>query len=253
MNKVKFRQEPIDRTSPICRYMGLHEFLTLIVQKKLIFRQLEDLWRNDIKEGQVPEGFQKAYEALNTVAATGSADAMEQNDRRLNILRLQTYVSCWHLASENENALMWSSYAPRGVMIKTSVEKLKAATKDEQNHFIQDDKLTYADDWTGLKEQGFSTDGTIIPNRLFLNRKRSMYEIEREIRFWYSESSWRMTTGGKWIAQPEKLSRWSGRTIRDFEWIGEVVVAGGVAPWSVETLEALIRGIDSNISIRQSG
>jgi len=129
-------------------YMSLHEFLTLIIRQMLIFRQFEELWRNDIKEGQVPEGFPEACEALNTVSATGSTDAMEQNDRRLNILRLQTYVSCWNLLpdSKSENAFMWASYAPRGVMVKTTVEKLR---------------MTYADDWNGLEDQGFATDGTI--------------------------------------------------------------------------------------------
>jgi hypothetical protein len=245
MNEMKFHQEAIAGTSPICRYMSLHEFLTLIVRKKLIFRQFEDLWRNDIKEGRVPQRFWEAYEALNPVSATGSAEAREQNDRRLNILRLQTYVSCWHLASENENALMWSSYAPRGVMIKTNVEKLKAATRCEQNGSIQAEEMTYADDWTGLREQGFSTDGTIIPNRLFLNRKRRMYKIEQEIRFGYSETHWETTPAGAWIALPEKLPKWSERAVRDFEWIDEVVVGGDVTPWSVETLKTLMT--DSNI------
>lgn len=49
--------DSVDQKAHIWRYMSVHEFLTLIVGKKLGFRQFKSMWANDRQEGMVPDGF----------------------------------------------------------------------------------------------------------------------------------------------------------------------------------------------------
>jgi hypothetical protein len=79
-----------------------------------------------------------------------------------------TYASCWH-NSEQENALMWSAYAPKGLAIKTKYIKL--AEHLPENSVIA--PVLYRDYSNDL-----ITEGTQI--RYF--QKRHYFKDEKEVR-----------------------------------------------------------------------
>lgn len=156
-------------------------------------------------------------------------------------------------AGFEENALIWMAYAPKGLAVRTTIERLCSAKMKNQEDVlgITPQPVIYSDDWSGLESQGFRHDG-IMQNRLFLNRKRKLFASERELRLRIQPRP--TCTTDEAYRPPQNPEAWPGWFEVEFEsldWIEEVVAEGSIASWSISTLTALIERHD--LQFRQSG
>ncbi len=113
--------QELDMTKPLWRYFKTERFLELLQSNQLYFasaRQFEDPFEGAV--AVLPPGFpvDPRYTELEL-----SESAFEE-------LRRLTKVSCWHRAGYESDA-MWQLYAGarKGVAIRTSAERIRAAAK----------------------------------------------------------------------------------------------------------------------------
>ena len=236
--------------------MGVHEFLTLILSRRLMFRQFRDLERSDKQEGMIPDEFWESWERARHQERPdgGLGKSRKEADARLFMLRCTQYISCWN-AAEGENALMWMSYAPKGVAIKTTVGRLSEAGYENKEQFgmINCERVEYADDWHDLEDRGFEHGG-VVQNRLFLNRKRKLFSAENEVRLRIQP---RPTCQNDADIErrppgfPELWPTWFPVVFENLEWVDEVVADSSIAAWSIATFSELIAS--SGLRLRLSG
>ena len=231
--------------------MSVVEFVALITRRQLVFRQFKGLERSDRLEGKIPGGFWAAFE--RDIRKTGASREEIQEIRRraevtLERLRCFRYVSCWTMA-KRENALLWQVYAPHGVAIRTQVGKLREASLVSPDISIRSTGMHYADDWTELQAQGFQHYG-VVPNRLFLHTKRTLFVGENEVRFYIdSPAQYEIDAAGIQVA--EKAPAWYPIEFTSLSWIEEIIADSSLPDWGSDTLSDLIK--PHRLKFRQSG
>jgi hypothetical protein len=240
----------------IWRYVNIYEFLTLVTDRRLMFRQFKDLQTSDKLEGMVPSGFWESWEChmrQETKDEAVIAKARTESEKHIDDLRCFSYASCWNMAKA-ESALMWMAYAPKGLAIKSTVKKLRTAKIQNTREIsgISCDKILYADDWSELADRGINHEGIVLA-RLFLHTKRKLFSPEKEVRFRVQPVAKFERDGitGTVTANSQKCPPWSGVMFENLEWIDAIVADSAIAPWGIETLSRLIE--THGIKFRQSG
>lgn len=240
----------------IWRYMSIYEFLALITDRRLMFRQFKDLQRSDRREGMVPNGFWESWENYMRRETNDEAvleKARIDNEKHVNDLRCFSYASCWNMAKA-ESALMWMAYAPRGLAIKSTVKKFRTAKIQNTDEIrrISCDKILYADNWSELANQGINHEGIVLA-RLFLHTKRKLFAPEKEVRFRVHPvpNFAQDPTTGTVAANPKKCPPWRGVLFENLDWIDAVVADSAIASWGTDTLSRLVEA--HGIRFRQSG
>ena len=234
--------------------MSVVEFLTLVLRKQLIFRQFRGLQRNDRAEGKIPEGFWEAFERDAAKSGASAAEIAETRRRaEVSLYRLCCfrYVSCWTMAT-TENALLWQVYAPHGIAVRTRVGKLRTAKilTPSEHIAILSTGMEYADDWSELEERGLQHYG-VVPNRLFLHTKRSLFADENEVRFFIDPPAIFEPIPGPQMADPAKMTPWYSVTFETLTWIEEIVADSSLRDWAITTLAKICE--PHGLKFRQSG
>lgn len=240
---------PIPKANTVIwRYMSLHAFLTLLTERRLMFRQFKELEESDRHEGRSIEGF---WETV----PDDMIDLKERSKKTREKLRYCCYASCWSM-SEIESALMWSGYARQGVAIKTTVKQLREAQRDTTEQMsIQAAEIVYADNWTELQAQGYHHNGIPL-NRLFMHTKRKAFTDEREARFSVQLNG---STHPALIKYPDRLPPdyaqicrpWFPITFTKLDWINKVVAESSIPEWAVATLRQMVEA--QGLEFQQSG
>jgi hypothetical protein len=165
MAAVEFLQDYLkdfNRQSSLWRYMDLKKFQLLIDGSAIWFSRVDRF--DDAFEGAVSEITRKVIKYGPDVTPE-----MIEHFNKVHVWQQQwTYATCWH-NSEQENALMWAAYAPKGVAIRTKYETL--ATQLPQNAVIA--PVLYRDYSNELVSEGTQI-------RYF--QKRHYFKDEKEVR-----------------------------------------------------------------------
>ena len=240
--------------SPIWRYMSIHEALTLLLDRKLMFRQFKGLVRNDRKEGMIPSDFWESLDRAETEIPRNHRTARERGEAKLRTHLHVQYVSCWNWR-KTENALMWMSYAPLGIAVKTTIGKLETVLRENKDEVlgVAKEAVIYADDWAELERHGFIHNGQ-IRSRLFLNLKRNLFRAEQEVRFRIDLRPTNSRDPNPKERPPlsyEQWPQWSPVIFEDLSWIDEIVGDSAIYPWCVDSISNLCK--QHKIRFRQSG
>ncbi len=103
------------------RYMSLAKFIDLLTTQSMYFATNKQLITGDPYEGTLP------FFTNLLFTLPENCESAEHNQVNLDIdkIRNNTYINCWHI-NEDENYLMWQSYAPEkgDVAILTDIESL---------------------------------------------------------------------------------------------------------------------------------
>lgn len=154
-----------DWDQKIWRYMDIEQFLSLMHRSALRFSRA-DLFADDF-EGLPP-------------SAEGIPSDIEPMIRRQMEM---TNISCWHMAPD-ESATMWGVYSDRGVVIESTIQKLRRSFCDERQfatHFAKVQYLDYTTESHNYVER--TEDGRVRGNLLeAFQFKRKYYQGEREFR-----------------------------------------------------------------------
>ncbi|HIF9358891.1 TPA: hypothetical protein ACX6RW_004050 [Photobacterium damselae] len=143
---------------PLWRYMSLDKLIYLLETKQLYFTELESYNESDPFEGymadvaakafaevfgsQVSE-LKQAFESLKQIDDTHNnpkLDEMKDGIEKLGSFMELVFhkiskgitVNCWH-SNRVESEAMWKLYSDngKGIAVKTSVERLRSALKDQ--------------------------------------------------------------------------------------------------------------------------
>tara|TARA_R110001583_G_scaffold192190_1_gene358435 strand:+ start:1570 stop:2418 length:849 start_codon:yes stop_codon:yes gene_type:complete len=188
------------------RYMSLDKLINLLETQKLYFTALESYNESDPFEGYMPDVAAKAYAEIFGSQVSELKQAYEvlkqmdvaQNNPKLGEMRngieklsskmelafhkisKAITVNCWH-SNRVESEAMWKLYSDdgKGIAIKTSVERLHNALKEQVfGKKIQIGKVRYLDfSDTNLTPKCCVVDGNISPLI-----KRSSFSHENELR-----------------------------------------------------------------------
>jgi Protein of unknown function (DUF2971) len=253
---------PIPKSNTtIWRYMSRRAFLQLVTNRRLMFHRFKELQTIDAREGMVVPGFWRSV--LEYMQAIRPYPVDLGNSRRINEaildrLRCLTYASCWNMA-KHENNLMWKAYAPKGVAIRTTIEKFRNAPQQNQNEplTIELQKIVYADNWRQLDQRGYRHSEK-AQNMLFLHTKRRAFSSEREIRFRITpfgpdrgEIGWgpdhiTVTFSYPLPACPE----WFPVVFENLDWIEEVVAESSISSRAASTIRREVK--QHNLKFRVS-
>jgi hypothetical protein len=188
------------------RYMSLDKLINLLETQKLYFTALESYNESDPFEGYMPDVAAKAYAEIFGSQVSKLKQAYEvlkqmdgaQNNPKLGEMRngieklsskmelafheisKAITVNCWH-SNRVESEAMWKLYSDdgKGIAIKTSVERLHNALKEQVfGKKIQIGKVRYLDfSDTNLTPKCCVVDGNISPLI-----KHSSFSHENELR-----------------------------------------------------------------------
>ncbi|MDX5998537.1 hypothetical protein HRJ35_21940 [Shewanella oneidensis MR-1] len=155
------------------RYMSLDKLINLLETNQLYFTALESYNESDPFEGYMPDvaakayaeifgsevsELKKAYESLKQIDATQNnpkLDDLRDGIEKLSSLMQLAFhkiskgitVNCWH-SNRVESEAMWKLYSDggKGIAVKTSVQRLHSALKDQVfGKKIQIGKVKYLD------------------------------------------------------------------------------------------------------------
>ena len=215
--------------------------------RRLVFQQFRELQKKDKQEGMIPSGFWESWETYMRRRINDEeliASTRKTNEKHVNDLRCFDYASCWNMA-KTENALMWMAYAPKGIAIKSTVNKLRRAKIDPESEVtsIGYDRIVYADDWHELSKHGLDHEGILLA-RLFLHTKRKAFDGENEVRF-------RIQLPVSVCSDAANCPPWFLVKFENLDWIERVVAESSIAPWAIETIRQLTD--QHGLSFEQSG
>lgn len=228
--------QPANRDAAIWRYMHIDRFRSLIETSSLYMARADRL--GDDFEGTTPSGERNYWNELIKLAATEEERiAHEYNrDQRAEFaaaFREQYYVSCWHMA-DDENVTMWERYGKERphetVAIRTTYSTLRQQLVPRQ--IVELGLVSYID---------YAKDRLPSYNMLQnITHKRHFYRDEREVR----AVMWRMH-GNREVAQqyiepfitPDGLGFLQPVAIRDL--IKEVVLNPKSTPAFADDVAAI--------------
>ncbi|WP_102554197.1 DUF2971 domain-containing protein [Vibrio splendidus] len=198
--------ESASEEESLWRYMSLDKLINLLETNELYFTALGSYNESDPFEGYMPDvaarayseifgsqvnELKQAYESLKQIEGAQSnpkLDEMRDGIEKLSsIMELAFHdiskgitVNCWH-SNRIESEAMWKLYSDdgKGIAVKTSVERLRNALKDQVfGKKIQIGKVKYLDfSDTNLTPRCCVVDGHISPLI-----KRSSFSHENELR-----------------------------------------------------------------------
>jgi hypothetical protein len=116
----------LDANQKIWRYLDMEQFLSLLHRSALRFSRA-DLFTDEF-EGTVPHA-EDIPSNLHTI--------LQRSPEITNI-------SCWHVSS-SESMTMWEIYSDRGVVIESTIERLRDSFCDERKFSIQFAEVQYLD------------------------------------------------------------------------------------------------------------
>ncbi|WP_157884800.1 DUF2971 domain-containing protein [Halorubrum aethiopicum] len=146
------------------RYLSVEQYLSLLLESSLYFSRADRL--EDKFEGTLPE-------------ATHLDPDIRQIYREYRTL---VHLNCWHV-NQVESVLMWDSYAPRGVVIKTTLDELLDSLDVEDDFSIHIGEAEYVDfsqsSLNLIDRSEESRSGSVLD---LFKYKREYYSGEREVR-----------------------------------------------------------------------
>ena len=224
------------------------ELISILDRRRLIFRQLRSLSRNDKAEGAIPEDLYQA----RPLFARGPSEARLRGLRANIDLGYCTYVQCWHKATE-ENSAFWRIYAHRGVALQSAISELTVHNFWRQASLRGND-IVYADTWAQARVQGLDVPSGITPNQSCMRRKRRAFSWETEWRVFlkpptarYGALDARLPRDQYEIAREQWQMKWPEYeeiSIDSVHWIARVVVAPGSPEWAFEAIDSVCRRND---------
>lgn len=152
----------------IWQYMPLSKFINLLRLRKLYFNRIDNF----------KDSSECSLTAIDQKILRYSENAKGYWDRE----RKRHYISCW-LESDYELALMWDTYGKDGVAIKTTVNNLIDALKEDKEHYQYLSRVKYIDE----KKECAQDDGEAINVLKIPFTKRIYFEQEREIRVLFTQ------------------------------------------------------------------
>lgn len=173
------------------RYMDYAKFMQLLNQRSLYFcgaSKFEDPFEGQYAWGNKGEqNFLDTQRKLHLMhGAKGQMDFtlfLAMNLKTLNDLSKFTYVNCWH-QSEHESEAMWKLYCKNpaeGVLIKTSIEKLKKELDGVKSQKLQLKPVKYVQNYW-IKNYN--------PEADVYFHKRASFEHEKEFRAIIQHDPW---------------------------------------------------------------
>ena len=261
--------EPLNGDITIWRYMDLASFMSLVLEKQLMFRRTNcfkdvydtfvDLDSKSIesiikalKDAQKsPNSFIKIHE-INPKEEETSDGSMSikqiqpfWTDNGMQILFDATgnliclsdmvYCSSWH-ENDHENYALWKIYLgnkPEGVAIKTSVKKICNILNNQSNDFFIG-RIDYDSSKKNIFNEGLSNHAIIL-------RKKKEYEYEKEIRIYTIEKD--MKNSQPYLYLPIT-------NMEDF--VEELWISPFVGNWFSETIHSFIKQNNLNIKVEHS-
>jgi hypothetical protein len=157
---------PDDKT--IWRYMSVTKYIDLLHRKKLFLNRIDKYQTDDPYEGKWTKGWKD------------SVFPGVDNDF-FNIFEKQYFVSCWRLG-EYESVAMWKIYCSEidGVVIKSTIGKLKSALDIDQEQQIHIGKVQYIEDHSKYVDK--EPDGGYWGGLGEICKKRKFFSYEDEVR-----------------------------------------------------------------------
>ena len=151
------------------RYMSFTKFISLLERQALFFTRLEGL--GDPFEGSITAVTAQQKEAIFREVAGDKIDhQVKEQIKQLRVFRQSRILAnCWH---ENESALMWRTYADKGVAVVTTTEALiKSLVGTKKVYIGRVRYVDYAREW--MDERFIHTPAL---------HKRSSFAHEQEVR-----------------------------------------------------------------------
>lgn len=154
----------LDDDQFLWRYLSVEQYLSLLLNSSLYFSRTDRF--TDEFEGTLP----------NASDLDPDVKPLYRKFRRL------VHMNCWHV-NKTESILMWDSYAPSGVVIKTSLPRLIDALDAEEDYSIHICEVDYLN-FSHTDIQLLDRDEDSRSGNLFdlFQYKREYYSEEREIR-----------------------------------------------------------------------
>ena len=254
--------EPINEDITIWRYMDLASFMSLVLEKKLMFRRascfkdyydtfvdLDDESKKHLiellKKGEQQSGsFYKVQKISLTDNDKYPIQPMFQDNKihiRFDESRQHfglydiTYCTSWH-ENNHENYALWKIYLgnkPEGVAIKTSVKKIRNILNNQSDDFFIG-RIFYDSSKINIIK-GRKSNHTIIL------RKREEYEYEKEIRIYTIDENRRISRPYLYLPITN---------IEDL--IEELWISPFVGNWFSETIHSFIKQNNLNIKVEHS-
>lgn len=154
----------IDDDDKVWRYMSTPKFLSLLNTSQLYFTNVERF--SDEFEGAIPssENLEESVDAIHKAMYS------------------LTHISCWNLNS-SESVTMWKLYAPRGVVIQTTLNRLIQSLDEEEDYSMHIGEVEYID-YTADDINIWDNDGSGNVRSFYrpFSYKREYFSEEGEIR-----------------------------------------------------------------------
>ena len=166
----------------VWRYMGMDQFIDLIMKKRLYFvngTNLTDKYEISIHQEAIDNARKKLKE-------NGASDSEINHKKRILNLKNKpskaiTYVNCWTISREESYAL-WKIYldgAKAGVAIKSTVSNLKNSIINNKSN----SKKLYM----GKVKYGDISNPNDLNRINIITTKKKYYEYENELRLFFLE------------------------------------------------------------------
>lgn len=153
------------------RYMSFTKFISLLDKQALFFTRLEGL--GDLFEGSITAVTAQQKEAIfRKVGGDKIIPQVREQVKQVRAYRQSRILAnCWH-ENANESALMWRTYADKGVAVVTTIGALIKSLVGTKNVYIGRVRyLDYTEEW--MDEKFIHTPAL---------HKRSSFAHEQEVR-----------------------------------------------------------------------
>ncbi|BEV04332.1 hypothetical protein [Chryseobacterium gambrini] len=236
----------------IVRYLDLVKFLSLIQTNRLYFSRLDKF--EDNYEGTVPELTAKDYKEWYTyftknhlldIISTSVEEHVEQTiaeekEAKEKYKKL-VCVSCWNKYNSESYAL-WKIYSDlsKGVMITTSIERLKTAFRDTDEQ-IQLSEIKYLD---------YKKDKMQLGNMNYpIIHKSIHYDYEKEIRLIY-KVPFESGLEYDWSKEENQFGKYLDVDVNTL--IEEIIVSPKAPQWFFDIISDLLQKYNLKKEIKYS-
>jgi len=161
---------PIDNETVLWQYMNLEKFEKIILSRKLFFCRASKF--EDKDEGTLPI---KESEYNKRKGNRQGFDSRHESEKS------NTIVNCWHINTD-ESSYMWEEYGEKGVVIKSSLERIYMAFEntDERIPHSEVRYIDYKNDtWFNPKTYPHIEYNTFTP---LIHKEIDKFQKEREFR-----------------------------------------------------------------------
>lgn len=165
-----------DDNMEIYRYYSYCKLKKLFEDKSIYFCNAENF--TDKRERQIPQAY---YNMIEAKTSTGQKDMKKRiYDSKKN--HIKSYITCW--TTEQDNYAFWKIYTPDadGIMIKTTVGKLKRKFDPKNIVIAPVEYVKIKDKSKGIAHISFNNNE---PESISFSEKYKIYpyNYEKEIRF----------------------------------------------------------------------